>query len=1167
MNKCPEVLRVFFALSLVTSLLVPFTSRITAKSATVSEKTHELFSASTDHQDRMRVTKAYGQIPLSFEPNQGQSRNQAKFISRGAGYNLFLMPTEALLSLSKAEKESAPSPQPKAMMKSPLQDQTLLRMKLIGANPNARSTGENQLEGKSNYFIGNDPKKWRTNIPRFGSVRYSRIYPGIDLLYYGTTARQLEYDLIVSPGADPSLIQLQFEGAEHTSINEAGELVLKMSDGAQVVQRAPVVYQETHGVRATLDGKYVLHGGNVGLQVANYDRSKQLVIDPQIVYSTYYAGSGLDAANGIVLDRTGNAYVTGDTTSVDLPMSSLIQPLSNSRDAFVMKLNAAGSDIVYATYLGGNLADNAASIALTSDRRAVITGRSNLAGLGTTPNNFPTTTNAFQRNPGPREEGFVSVISADGNSLLYSTYLGGTRDESGAAVAVDNSNMIYVGGRTSSQDFPVRNAFQSTLRGQFDSFVVKLNPNVSGNASLLYSTYLGGGGLPGTGDFDFPAGIAADANGNAFVCGSTNSPDFPTKGIGTTTPPFQASIGGGDDAYVTELNTTASGAASLVHSTFFGGTGDEFARDIALDPNTAGVFYVVGETSSSSATFPLRNAFDSTSSSFEGFIAKFNASFTGLFYSSFLGGTGSDSIDGIAVDEGGNAYVTGRTTGGASFPLVNASPLNTAGQVFATKISPTPLTSSVPRLLYSTVFGPTNTFLGGIALDSKGNVYITGHDQSFDLQTTPGAFQTNPVGGSADAFVIKLGSSFPDTVGTFNRSAGVFLLRNSNTTGTADIVIDLKPFIGNLPGDIPITGDWNGDGKDEVGVFRNGVFLLAFPIVTPAPNGQPVTTFAIVGASIPGTQAGDIPVVGDWNGDGTDTIGLYRAGNWLLCNTLNGTVDLNVAFGLAGDQPIVGDWNGNGIDKVGVGRPSGGTLITWFLRNSDADVPIFNFGQADDFKAVAGDWQGTGFDTVGSWRNALAQFFLFDGVSASLPVAVVGQSGDVPLAGEWDGKPPPANLSPNGGVNSPSDGTSVAGQTQIFTTSCSDPNGWHDIHTIDFKVEKGIGKEKDDGPPLALWVQFDEDRNVIRFFDPDLDTWSEATPGANLTFSSRFADLHLAGTVVQGSGPTGTSVQVTWEVVFKEAAIKKDYRQFLQITDDSGLSTEFDRVGSWNVAK
>ena len=205
--------------------------------------------------------------------------------------------------------------------------------------------------------------------------------------------------------------------------------------------------------------------------------------------------------------------------------------------------------------------------------------------------------------------------------------------------------------------------------------------------------------------------------------------------------------------------------------------------------------------------------------------------------------------------------------------------------------------------------------------------------------------------------------------------------------------------------------------------------------------------------------------------------------------------------------------------------------------------------------------------TVGSWRNATAQFFLFDGSSASLPVVVFGQSGDVPLAGEWDGKPPPPNLAPNSGVNSPSEGSSVAGQTQIFTTTCSDPDGWHNIHTIDFKVEKGSGKERDNGPPLALWVQFDEDRNVIRFFDPDLNVWTEGTPGANITLSSQFADLHLAGTHIQGSGPTGPSVQVTWEVVFKQAAVKKNYRQFLQITDDSGLSTGFDNVGSWNVSK
>jgi len=622
--------------------LIPFALGFPAKSASISDGIKKVSTPPSDQQDRqqdrLRLSKAYGKLPLSFEPNQGQSRNQAKFISRAAGFNLFLMPTEALLSLSKPEKETPSRPQPKAMMKLTPQEQGLVRMKLIGANNKAKIGGENQLQGKSNYFIGNDPKRWRTNVPRFGAVRYAGIYPGIDLLYYGARPGQLEYDLVVSPGADPSLIQLQFEGAEHTWINEAGELVLEMAHGAQVVQRAPIVYQETNGVRATVSGKYILNGKTVSFVIGNYDRSKPLVIDPQLVYSTYYGGSSLDAANGIVIDRVGNAYIAGDTASTDLPMSSLIQPLSSSRDAFVMKLNADGSDIVYATYLGGNALDNAASIALTSDRRAVITGTANLANLSTT-NTFPTTTNAFQRTPAQEEDAFVSVISADGNSLLYSTFLRGARDDRGSAVSVDNTNKIYVAGRTSSQDFPVRNAFQSTIHGSFDSFVAKLDPGLSGNASLLYSTYLGGTGSHDNTptDFDSSSGIVADANGNAFVCGSTDSADFPVKGIGTGLP-FQATIGGNEeDAYVTEFNTTLSGTASLVHSTFFGGSDFEFAGDIALDPNTAGVVYLVGETASTAATFPLKNAFDSTALVTEGFIAKFNASLTGLFYSSFLG--------------------------------------------------------------------------------------------------------------------------------------------------------------------------------------------------------------------------------------------------------------------------------------------------------------------------------------------------------------------------------------------------------------------------------------------------------------------------------------------------------------------------------------------------
>ncbi len=258
-------------------------------------------------------------------------------------------------------------------------------------------------------------------------------------------------------------------------------------------------------------------------------------------------------------------------------------------------------------------------------------------------------------------------------------------------------------------------------------------------------------------------------------------------------------------------------------------------------------------------------------------------------------------------------------------------------------------------------------------------------------------------------------------------------------------------------------------------------------------------------------------MAGDWNGDGIDTIGVYRPSiaDFILSNSFSGTIDITAQLGLFGDRPLVGDWDGDAIDSIAVFRTG-----TFFLRNSNTT--------------------GVGDIT-----------FAF------------GVAGDIPVAGDWDGKP--ADNPPNSGVNDPSEGSSSAGQTQVFITTCSDPDRWTDIHTIDFRIARSIGKGN--GVPLILWLQFDQDRNVVRFYDPDTGVWSEGFVGAPDVLASRFAELHLAGTNFQGSGPTGPSVRVTWEVVFKDAAIGNNYKQYLQITDDSGLSTGFDKVGSWSVTR
>ncbi|HEY3028278.1 MAG TPA: SBBP repeat-containing protein [Pyrinomonadaceae bacterium] len=1172
-HASPEIVRRFCVVLMLTSLLIPLTSRMPAKSSGVKENVLKARTAPpSEGETRMRVSEAYGKMPLSFEPNRGQTDKAVKFLSRGPGYTLFLTSTEAVLRLNKSEDSGADkSPLKKTKGDIPKQEQAFLRMKLVNSNPAPQIAGENRLPGKSNYFIGNDRTKWRPDIPRFKGVRYSQVYQGIDLVYYGASQRQLEYDFVISPGANPERIRLSFEGADHVTLNEAGELVLTIK-GGEIIQHAPVVYQEANGAKQTVAGHYALMSSDeVGFEVGEYDRSKPLVIDPQLIYATYYGGTDVDSGEGIAVDSFGNAYVAGETESPDLPFETLIHNQFNpggsspGLDAFVVKFNASGTDIIYATYLGGRFDEVGFAIAVASNNRAVVTGGTgDSLSSDNSSNNFPITANAFQVHPSLFNDAFVTMLSADGNSLVYSTFLGGSNRDFGAAVTVDRSAKIHMTGVTSSTDFPQRNGFQRTCGGSRDAFVTKLDPSLSGSSSLRYSSFLG------SRDDDKASAIAVDNAGITYVGGATYGTNFPVKSSGGQHP-FQSVNNGvnengfvGEDGFVAKVNTNVAGVDSLVYSTYFGGDDTDAVTAIAVEPATGRVF-ITGHTRST--TFPLQNAFDSTLEGRDAFVAKLDEQGAGLFYSSFLGGESTQVGGGIAIDSAGNAYVTGETSPDSTFPSVNPFVTNANGSMFLAKIEATQSAAVAPKLLYSSRFGGSSAG-SAIALDSKGNVYVTGSTNG-GLNATPGAFQFSNVGLS-DAFAVKVGSTFPDTIGIYVPAAGVFGLRNSNTPGSSDIGV--LPFAGVAPVDQPLAGDWNGDGIDDVGIFRDGTFLLRQPVtVVTVINGVPVSQTVITVISIPFGDAGDIAVVGDWNGDGIDEPGVFKpsTARWTLPfhdPDNPGSTITNFPFGQAGDIPLAGDWDGDGKDGVGVFRVS-----TFLLTNLREPAPSADFTMVFGLpgeRPVIGDWNGDGVDSIGVFFIDNTFLLVNTNINGSIfgPDLSVsfGQAGDIPIAGDWDGKPPTDNP-PNSGVNDPSDGSSQVGQTQTFTTTCSDPDGWHDIATIDFKIAKSDGNGND--VPLALWVQFDENRNLIRFYDPDLQAWSEGAPGANLTFESRFAKLYLAQTSVQGSGPRGPSVQITWTVVFKDAAIMNNYKQYLMITDDSGLSTSFDKVGSWSVVR
>ena len=535
-------------------------------------------SVEGDTSARALVVKDYAKLPLSFEANQGQTDPAVKFLSRGSQYALFLTSTESVLVLNGPGVKNAVA---RKKSISSRRRSAVLRFKLAGANPAAAVEGVDEVPGKSNYFIGKDASRWRSNIPNYSRVQYRDVYPGVDLIYYGNS-RGLEFDFVVAPGADYRKIQFAVKGASGARIDSSGDLVLTTAVG-EVRQQKPFVYQEMDEGRRAIPARYVFNGNRrVGFEIGEHDSTKPLIIDPVLDYSTFLGGTSSDEGRGIVLDSSGNAYVAGRTFSFNFPITidSFDSTYANWFDVFVTKLNAAGSALVYSTYLGGNSDDNAFGIFVDSSGDAYVTG-------STTSTAYPTTPGAFQTTYRGSGDGFVTKLNSTGTALIYSTFLGGTSSDQASAIGVDSSGNAYITGVTSSTNFPATaGAFQTTNALGSDAFITKLDPT---GTAPVYSTFLGGARA------DQGTGIVVDSLGRAFISGATNSIDFDI-----TLGAFQTTFGGSSstfvtmgDAFVTQLNDLGT---ALLYSTYIGGSADDGALGIAANP--AGEASICGITSS-----------------------------------------------------------------------------------------------------------------------------------------------------------------------------------------------------------------------------------------------------------------------------------------------------------------------------------------------------------------------------------------------------------------------------------------------------------------------------------------------------------------------------------------------------------------------------------------
>lgn len=698
--------------------------------------------------------RAYGNLPLSFEANMGQSDSEVSYLARGDGYSLFLTGDGAMLSLQQ-EDGSVPA---------------VLSMEMVGANADALITGEQLLPGVANYFIGDDPSQWRTEIPTYAQVQYDEIYTGIDLLYYGNQG-QLEYDFEVAPGADPGTIQLRFTGADHIALNQQGDLLLQIRDEQLTVQK-PVLYQSINGERQEISGSFVVHeNGTVKFDVGGYDQNQPLIIDPVLVYSTYLGGNQGDWGNGVQVDASGQAYITGRTASSTFPLVNSIQNQADfDGQAFVTKLNAAGTAVLYSTYIGGSGPDEGLELALDA------AGNMYVGGLTSGPD-FPTTSGAFQRTFGGGIDGFITKLNPTGSALVYSTYVGGSGLDQVNGIAVNTAGQLYAVGQTTSSNYPItpEAAFQTANAGGFDAFVTSLNAD----GSVYYSTYLGGV------DTDLGNAIAVDGTGQAYLTGVTvgRGRIFPTTpGAFQETGP-QFGIWQEENAFVTKLNPTGT---RLEYSTILAGTSLDVGNGIAVD--SSGHAYVAGATDS--FNFPLTSGAFQTSgptdpgtggTTRKGFVTKVNPAGSGLVYSTYLGGSGSNELSAIRTDTEGNMYVTGFTRS-ADYPITSdalQAGHGSGGQggdrgsqqdAIVTVLNP--LNPPNSALVYSSYLGGNAGDAGhAIALDSPGNIYVTGFTGSPNFPTSANfpsyppenrpSFQASAP-GNGDAFVTKIALTQPN---------------------------------------------------------------------------------------------------------------------------------------------------------------------------------------------------------------------------------------------------------------------------------------------------------------------------------------------------------------------------------------------------------------------